>query len=74
MAGTLVVTNAEFLAINILRQMVREGTPIIYSVLPTVADMRSGAYAPGGIESGILIVVCAQLARFYSVPSWATVA
>jgi trimethylamine--corrinoid protein Co-methyltransferase len=69
MAGTLVVTNAEFLAINILMQMVRESTPVIYYTLPTIADMRTVAYASGGIECGILHMGCAQLAHFYGVPS-----
>jgi trimethylamine--corrinoid protein Co-methyltransferase len=69
MAGVLAVTNAEFLAINILPQMVRESTPVIYWTLPTIADMRTGAYASGGIECGILHMACAQLARFYGVPS-----
>jgi trimethylamine--corrinoid protein Co-methyltransferase len=69
MAGTLVQGNAEFLAISILMQMVREGTPTIYATLPTIADLRSGAYASGGIECGMLHMAFAQMARFYNVPS-----
>ena len=69
MMGCLVVGNAEFLAVTVFQQMVREHTPVIYASLPTVADMRTGAYAPGAIETGILIGAQAQLARFYGVPS-----
>lgn len=69
MAGTLAQGNAEFLAISILMQMVREGSPTIYATLPTVADMRTGAYASGGIECGMLHMAFAQMARFYNVPS-----
>jgi trimethylamine--corrinoid protein Co-methyltransferase len=69
MMGCLVVGNAEFLAITAFQQMVKEGTPVIYAGLPTVADMRTGAYAPGAIETGILLAGQAQLARFYGVPS-----
>jgi trimethylamine--corrinoid protein Co-methyltransferase len=69
MAGTLVQGNAEFLAISVLMQMVHPGTPTIYATLPTVADMRTGAYASGGIECGMLHMAFAQLARFYNVPS-----
>ena len=69
LAGCLVVGNAEFLAITVFQQMVREATPVIYASLPTVADMRTGAYAPGAIETGMLIAAQAQLARFYGVPS-----
>jgi trimethylamine--corrinoid protein Co-methyltransferase len=68
MAGTLAQGNAEFLAISVLMQMVREGTPTIYATLPTIADMRTGAYASGGIECGMLHMAFAQMARFYNVP------
>lgn len=68
LAGTLAQGNAEFLAAAALMQMVREGTPTIYATLPTVADMRTGAYASGGIECGLLHMAFAQMARFYGVP------
>jgi trimethylamine--corrinoid protein Co-methyltransferase len=69
MAGTLAQGNAEFLAAAVLMQMARTGTPTIYASLPTVADMRTGAYASGGIECGMLHMAFAQMARFYNVPS-----
>jgi trimethylamine---corrinoid protein Co-methyltransferase len=68
MAGTLAQGNAEFLASAVLMQMVRLGTPLIYSTLPTIADLRTGAYASGGIECGLLHMAFAQMARYYSVP------
>ena len=68
LTATLVQGNAEFLAAAVLEQMVRPGKPTVYSSLPTIADMRTGAYAPGAIETGILFVGLAQLARFYRVP------
>ncbi len=67
--GTLVLGNAEFLAWATLKQMIRPGAEILYSTLPTVADMRTGAYAPGGIETGLMVMGFAQMARFYGVPS-----
>lgn len=67
--GTLAQGNAEFLAWAVLTQMVCPETPLIYSTLPTVADMRTGAYAPGAIETGVLHMGFAQMARFYNVPS-----
>jgi trimethylamine--corrinoid protein Co-methyltransferase len=67
--ATLAVANAEFLAQSALVQMSRPGTPILYDALPTVSDMRTGAYAPGGMETGILCMGCAQMARYYGVPS-----
>lgn len=68
MAGTLAQGNAEFLAAAILMQMIQPQTPLIYATLPTVADMRSGAYASGGIECGMLHMAFAQMAHFYNVP------
>jgi trimethylamine---corrinoid protein Co-methyltransferase len=68
LAGTLAQGNAEFLAAAIMMQMVREGTQLIYATLPTVADMRTGAYASGGIECGMLHMAHAQMAHFYNVP------
>ncbi len=67
--GTLAQCNAEFLAMSVLAQMSRPGTPFVYSTLPTVGDMRAGAFAPGAIETGILLMGCAQMARYYDVPS-----
>ena len=66
--GTLAQGNAEFLAAAVLMQMVQPETPTIYATLPTVADMRTGAYASGGIECGVLHMAFAQMARFYNVP------
>ena len=65
----LVQINAEWLATAVLAQMSRPGTPLIYNFLPVVGDMRSGAYAAGAIETGIMAACLAQMARFYGVPS-----
>jgi trimethylamine--corrinoid protein Co-methyltransferase len=69
LVGTLALCNAEFLALAVLMQMLNPGAPLIYASLPTVADMRTGAYAAGAIETGILIMGCAQMARYYGVPN-----
>ena len=68
LAGTVAQCNAEYLAAVTLAEMVLPGTPQIYATLPTVGDMRTGAYASGGIECGMLHIACAQMARFYNVP------
>lgn len=69
LAGSLAIGNAEFLALSILQQMIQPGTPLIYAVLSTAADMRTGGYAPGAIETGIMQMAHTQLAHFYNVPS-----
>ena len=67
--GTMALGNAEFLVASVLMQMIRPGTPLIYAVLATIADMRKGNYAPGGIETGILQMGHCQMARYYKVPA-----
>ncbi|MBS0613281.1 MAG: trimethylamine methyltransferase family protein [Proteobacteria bacterium] len=67
--GMLAQINAEWLATVVLAQASRPGTPMIYNFLPVVADMRTGAYAPGAVETGICAMVIAQIARRYRVPS-----
>ncbi len=69
MLSTLAQCNAEFLGAAVLTQMIRPGKAVLYSTLPTVADMRTGAYSPGAIECGILHMGCAQMAQFYNIPS-----
>ena len=69
MTGTLVLGNAEFLALSTLIQLIRPGAPMIYAVLSTVADLRTGNYAPGAVETGILQMAHSQMARYYGVPS-----
>ncbi len=69
LVGTLAQNNAEFMAAATLSQMIQPGSELIYNTLPTVADMRTGAYSPGAIETGILHMGCAQMARFYNIPS-----
>lgn len=69
LTATLTVGNAEFLALSTLIQCIRPGAPMIYAVLSTVADMRTGNYAPGAIETGMLQMAHTEMARFYNVPS-----
>ena len=68
MLGSVTQGNAEFLAASVLTQMSRPGTPLLYLGLPTMTDLRTGAYAAGAIETGIMDMAVAQLARFYDVP------
>ncbi len=69
LAGTLALGNAEFLALCVMQQMIQPQTPTIYAVLSTVADMRTGVYAPGAIETGIMQMTHSQMAHYYNVPS-----
>jgi trimethylamine--corrinoid protein Co-methyltransferase len=65
LTGALALTNAEFLAQATLEQILQPGKPIIHETLPTVVDVRTGAYSPGAIETGIILMGCAQMASYY---------
>ena len=67
--GSITQGNAEFLAASVLTEMSRPGTPLLYLGLPTITDLRTGAYAAGAIETGIMDMAVAQLGRFYDLPS-----
>ncbi|MDR1088872.1 MAG: trimethylamine methyltransferase family protein [Coriobacteriales bacterium] len=69
MLGTLIVGNAEFLAINCYFQMVRPGTPVLYAYLPNIAYMRTGTYTSGSVECAMLEMAHTEMAEFYGVPS-----
>jgi trimethylamine--corrinoid protein Co-methyltransferase len=69
LVGSLALGNAEFLALGVMQQMIQPETPLIYAVLSTVADMRTGAYVPGAIETGIMQMAHSQMAHYYNVPS-----
>jgi len=67
--GMLVLMNAEWLAMISLAQMSKPGTPVMYNFLPVFADMRDGAFAPGGIETGIMAAASVRMGQFYGVPA-----
>jgi len=68
LAGTLVQQNAEMLAGLVIVQLLNPGNPFMYSPRCIPLDMSTGQ-ACAGIESAIMSVGCAQLARYYGFPS-----
>jgi trimethylamine---corrinoid protein Co-methyltransferase len=68
LAGILVVTHAEVLALATLAQLLRPGTPVIYGMSSSIPNMRTGANLSGAVEIGMLGTVLAQLARRCGLP------
>jgi len=68
LAGILVITHAEVLALATLAQLVRPGTPVIYGMSSSVPNMRSGANLSGAAEIGMMGTALAQLARRCGLP------
>ncbi|MFY9707284.1 MAG: trimethylamine methyltransferase family protein, partial [Desulfobacterales bacterium] len=69
MEGTLVVQNAEVLAGIVLTQLIREGTPVVFSGSSSAAAMRYGSLSIGAPEMAVNTAATAQMARFYGIPS-----
>jgi len=69
-AGELVVINAEVLSGIALVQLVNPGTPVLYGSVSSTMDMKTGKTALGAPERPLINAGCAQLARYYGIPSW----
>jgi len=72
LTGTIVQLNVEALSGILLAQVINPGTPVLYSAVPTTADMRTMGFLFGAVENGIMNAVMAQLAQRYGLPIYAT--
>ncbi len=72
LAGLLTQTNAEVLSSIVITQLINPGTPVLYGTVNTPIDPRTGNVAWGSIETSLITIACAQLARFYDIPSRAS--
>jgi trimethylamine--corrinoid protein Co-methyltransferase len=68
LAGELVITHADILALVTIAQLFRPGTPVAYGMSSSVPDMRSGVNLAGAVEIGLLGSAVAQLARHCGLP------
>jgi trimethylamine--corrinoid protein Co-methyltransferase len=68
LAGTLALQNAEILAGIVFTQLVREGTPVVFSGSSSNTEMRSGALSIGSPEMAVNAAATAQMGRFYNLP------
>ncbi|HCT92699.1 MAG TPA: trimethylamine methyltransferase [Lachnospiraceae bacterium] len=70
MAGSLASGTAEDLAGIVLAQMVRPGTPVVFGIQSTAADMRGGiTFACAAPEGTLMQGFGANMAKFYGLPS-----
>jgi len=70
LAGSLVVHNAEVLGGIVLNQLSNRGAPVIYGSSSTIFDMTSVTAPVGAPELGMLSAACAELAKYYLLPSF----
>lgn len=70
MAGTLASGTAENLAGIVLAQMICPGTPVVFGIQSTAADMKGGiTFACAAPEGTLMQGFGANMARFYGLPS-----
>ncbi|WP_230398969.1 trimethylamine methyltransferase family protein [Novisyntrophococcus fermenticellae] len=70
MAGTIASGAAESLAGIVLAEMIRPGTPVVFGIQSTAADMRGGiTFACAAPEGTLMQGFAANLAKFYGLPS-----
>ena len=69
LAGLLAQINAEVIGGAVLGQLFNPKSPIFFGTVSNTTDMRSGNSAIGAIETGLITVAMAQMARFYNIPS-----
>lgn len=70
--GTVAVTLVEGLAASVLAQLIRPGVPVIPGGGPTIMDMKTTVSGMGAPELSLLVAACAQMFRFYGLPSYGT--
>jgi trimethylamine--corrinoid protein Co-methyltransferase len=69
LAGLLIQSNMETLSSITLTQLINPGCPVFYSTMNAPMDPPTGNVAWGSIETGLITIGAAQLARFYNIPS-----
>lgn len=67
--GTIVLGNAESLAMIAAVQAVNPGAPVLYGAMNTMADMNTASWTLGNPGHPVCIDFAAQMARMYGVPS-----
>ncbi len=67
--GAVAQAVAECLAGVVYVNAVRPGHPAIFGTWPFVSDLRSGAMTGGSGEQSLLTAACAQMGRFYDLPT-----
>lgn len=70
MAGTIASGAAESLAGIVLAEMIRPGTPVVFGIQSTAADLKGGiSFACAAPEGTLMQGYAARLGKFYHLPS-----
>ena len=68
LGGSLVLQNAEDLAMNAIIQLSSPNSPVIYGARCAPIDMRTGFLSWGSAETVLISAAAVQIAHFYNMP------
>ena len=69
LAGSLAQVTAEGLACLAIVNIINPGCPMTFAIWPFISDLRTGAFSGGSGEEALAMSACAQLGRFYDLPT-----
>jgi trimethylamine---corrinoid protein Co-methyltransferase len=69
LAGAVVQHAAECISGITIHQLAQPGAPVVWGGAPAIFDMRSGITAMGSVETAMLNVACAQVAKSFGLPT-----
>ncbi len=71
LAGAVVQHAAECISGITIHQLAQPGAPIVWGGAPAIFDMRTGRTPMGAIETAMLDVACAQVGKYFGLPTHA---
>ncbi|MGB9236079.1 MAG: trimethylamine methyltransferase family protein [Terriglobales bacterium] len=71
LAGSVVQHAAECISGITIHQLAQPGAPIVWGGAPAIFDMRSGRTPMGAIETAMLDVACAEVGKYFGLPTHA---
>jgi len=69
LAGTLAQVTAEGLACLAITNIITPGCPMTFAIWPFISDLRTGSFTGGSGEEALAMSACAQIGRFYDLPT-----
>jgi trimethylamine--corrinoid protein Co-methyltransferase len=69
LAGTVVQHAAECISGITIHQLAQPGAPVVWGGAPAIFDMRTGITAMGAVETAMLNVACAQVGKYWGLPT-----
>jgi len=71
LAGSVVQHAAECISGIAIHQLAKPGAPIVWGGAPAIFDMRTGRTPMGAIETAMLDVACAEVGKYFGLPTHA---